>query len=136
METLIVSALVNAPMDHVWKCWTDPQDIIRWNFASEDWHCPKAVNDLQNGGEFSYTMAAKDGSATFDFRGTYQHIAPEESIVYFTEDGRKVVVLFSTEEGGVRVTEVVEPEEINSLELQSAGWQAILENFRSYTEKK
>lgn len=134
METLTVSTVINAPINIVWELWTTPEHIINWNFASPDWHCPKAENELSEGGVFRYTMAAKDGSVSFVFQGTYMHIADKESLVYHIEDGRKVIVLFTAEEGGVQITEVFEPEEVNSMELQLAGWQAILENFKRYVE--
>lgn len=134
MEPLTVSTIINASLQQVWKSWTDPEDIVCWNFASSDWHCPAARNNLAPGGEFAYTMSAKDGSVSFVFGGTYQHIVPEESIVYFIEDGRKVIVLFTQTNDGIEVTEVFEPEAVNSLELQVAGWQAILDNFKKHVE--
>ncbi|MFM2135840.1 MAG: hypothetical protein RL021_1240 [Bacteroidota bacterium] len=134
MGTLTVSTLLNAPLKTVWESWTDPGHIIHWNFASPDWHCPNAENELSVGGEFRFTMAARDGSVSFDFQGTYMHVVPGESLVYHIADGRKVIVLFTEEEDGVRITEVFEPEEVNSMEQQVAGWQSILENFRRYVE--
>jgi len=134
MEPLTVETLIAASLDTVWDFWTNPDHITQWNHASDDWHCPSATNEIREGGEFQYVMAAKDNSVSFVFRGTYLHVVKNESIVYFIEDGRKVIVLFTQEEGGVRVTELFEPEEVNSMEQQLAGWQAILDNFRKYTE--
>ncbi len=64
-----VEATVKVPIEKAWKFWTTPEDIICWNNASEDWHTPKAENDLKPGGKFVYLMEAKDGSFGFDFWG-------------------------------------------------------------------
>jgi uncharacterized protein YndB with AHSA1/START domain len=124
MSTITVKATVNAPLSKVWQYFTQPEHIMNWNNASPDWHCPAATNNLVAGGEFHYTMAAKDGSYSFDFTGTYEGFA----------DGRKVIVTFEEEAEGVLITETFEPEEVNSMELQKGGWQAILDNFKTYTE--
>lgn len=66
---ITVSVIVNAPLQKVWQFWTLPEHIKQWNFASDDWHTPKAENDLQVGGKFLSRMEAKDGSFGFDFWG-------------------------------------------------------------------
>ena len=47
-----VEVTVNAPVDKVWAAWTTPEYIVNWNFASDDWHCPKAELELLEGGRF------------------------------------------------------------------------------------
>ncbi len=133
-NTITVEVLVQAPLQKVWDCWTTPEDICNWNFASDTWHNPRATNNLVVGGSFVYHMAAKDGSFAFDFNGEYEQIVPQSLIVYHIEGGRKVTVHFSSEPDGIRVLETFEPEEVNSLDLQESGWQAILNNFKKYTE--
>jgi uncharacterized protein YndB with AHSA1/START domain len=92
MEPLIVTTTINTPIEKVWELFTNAEHIINWNFAHESWHCPKAENNLEIGGEFFYTMAAKDKSASFVFHGTYTEIIPHQKIEYHIEDGRKVEV--------------------------------------------
>ncbi|MDX1906449.1 MAG: SRPBCC domain-containing protein [Bacteroidia bacterium] len=133
--TFTVKTLVQAPMNTVWSCWTEPAHIVHWNQASADWHTPRATNDLRPDGHFSYTMAARDGSMSFDFAGTYTEVVHAARIVYAMEDARKVEVIFEATDAGVEVTEIVEPETLNPVELQQSGWQAILDNFRQYTEQ-
>ena len=131
---ITVQKLVNAPLEKVWDYWTRPEHIIHWNFASPDWHSPRAENDLRVGGKFSYNMAAKDGSMSFDFGGSYTNTKHLQQIDYTIGDGRKVSVTFSREGSGTQVTEVFEAEQVHSHELQRNGWQAILDNFAAYTE--
>jgi len=133
-QSITVQTVVDRPVKDVWKKWTTPKDIMEWNSASDDWYAPFAVNDLREGGEFHYQMSARDGSFGFDFTGIYDEVIPEERIFYTLGDGRKVHVTFAPSEGGVEVTEVFDAETENSLELQRAGWQAILNHFKRHAE--
>jgi len=131
---ITVSTTVNAPLSKAWKTFTSPEDITQWNAAAETWHCPSAENDLQPGGKFSYTMAAKDGSFAFDFGGVYDEVKTNELIAYTIGDGRKVKVTFEANGDTTTVTEVFEAEGTNPVEMQQGGWQAILDNYKKHTE--
>jgi len=133
---ITVQTLVNAPIEKVWEYWTNPEHITNWNFASEDWHCPTASNDIKTGGELNWRMEAKDGSMGFDFTGTYDQVEEHKLITYKLSDGRKVEIHFSEIDDQVQLSESFEAEGINSDEMQRAGWQAILENFKKYVESK
>jgi uncharacterized protein YndB with AHSA1/START domain len=133
-DPIIISLEINAPLEKVWNSWTNPEDIVKWNFASNDWYCPKAENDLKVGGKLKSTMAAKDGSFSFDFTATYTKVDPMSQIDYTIEDGREVSVLFGQKGDKVIVTESFEAEDINSRDIQYEGWKAIMENFRKYVE--
>ncbi|MCB0795911.1 MAG: SRPBCC family protein [Flavobacteriales bacterium] len=135
-KQITISVLVDKPVAQVWKCWTTAADIEQWNAASDDWHCPKALNDLRVDGRFSYTMAARDGSASFDFEGTYTTVEPGARIAYTMDDGRQCAISFVAEGDGTRVTEVFDAENMHSEEQQQAGWQAILERFKQYAESR
>ena len=129
-----ISSMVQAPIEKVWSAWTEPQHITQWNHASDDWHSPRAENDLRNGGNFNYRMEAKDGSFGFDFGGTYNEVVSQEKIHYTLGDGREVTNIFNAKDGGVEITSTFEAENENPVEMQQAGWQAILDNFKKYTE--
>lgn len=133
---ITIQAEVSAPVEKVWEYWISPEHITNWNKASDDWHSPAAENDLRDGGIFLIRMEARDGSAGFDFKGKYTKVNPLSEIAYEIEDGRKVRVLFDEKGSHTRVTEIFEPENENSLELQRAGWQSILDNFKQYTERQ
>jgi uncharacterized protein YndB with AHSA1/START domain len=131
---ITVSVLVNTPIQKVWQLWTLPEHIMNWNFASNDWHSPKADNDLRVGGKFLSRMEAKDGSFGFDFWGVYDEIKENELIAYTMGDGRKAKITFINDGNTTKVIETFEAESENSIELQQGGWQAILNNFKKYSE--
>lgn len=133
-QTITVETVVKAPIKKVWESWTLPEHTTKWSFASDDWHSPEAENDLRTGGKFRTKMAAKDGSASFDFEGKYTNVEEYKTIEYVMADGREVAVSFEDLGESIKVTETFDPENVNSLELQKGGWQAILDNFKKYTE--
>ncbi|MDW8852323.1 SRPBCC family protein [Flavobacterium sp. MMLR14_040] len=131
---ITVKSTINESIDKVWEFWTLPEHITKWSFASPDWHTPYAENDLREGGKFKSTMAAKDGSMSFDFEGEYTLVEKNKAIEYIMADGRKVEINFASTSNGVEVTESFDPETQNPEEMQRGGWQAILDNFKSYVE--
>lgn len=143
---ITVQTIVNAHIEKVWEYWNTPDHITKWAFASDDWECPQAKNDLREGGKFSITMAAKDPSASsgqvesFDFMGIYTSVKKHELIEYDMdrapgeEKSRHVKVTFEQIPEGVTVTEAFDPENENPDDMQRAGWQAILDNFKKHVE--
>lgn len=131
---ITVSVIVNAPVSKVWRVWTEPSHITQWNAASDDWHTPRAENDLRVGGGFLCRMEARDGTMGFDFRGSYDAVEEYQLISYVMEDGRRCTITFEEMGDTTTVTEAFEPESQHSHELQQGGWQAILNNFKQYTE--
>ncbi len=134
MAPITVQTKVRAPLETVWRCWTEPAHITQWCFASADWEAPRAENDVRAGGRFLTRMAAKDGSVGFDFTGTYTAVEPNTRLSYVMEDGRKVDITFVQTADGVDVTETFDPETLNPAEMQRAGWQAILNTFKAHAE--
>lgn len=131
---ITIEANVHAPIDKVWKYWNEPSAIIKWNSAHPSWHCPKAENDLRVGGKISSRMEAVDGSAGFEFWGIYTEIKNHELIAYTLGDDRKVQITFLSEGDTTRIVEIFEAESENPIEMQREGWQAILNNFKIFTE--
>lgn len=135
MNTITIETTIHKDIDTVWEYWNNPEHIKGWAFASDDWEAPHAENDLEVGGSFTTTMAAKDGSTSFDFGGVYTDIVPGEKIAYTIADGRKVSVTFTKiDDNTTKVVETFDPESINPEDMQRTGWQAILDNFKKYTE--
>ena len=132
---ITIEAIINAPVSKVWEYWSKPEHIKQWYNASPEWHAPRAENDLQVGGKFVTRMEAKDGSFGFDFGGVYDEVKTNELIAYTLEDERKVSIHFISEDSSTKVVETFEAEEENPVEMQRGGWQAILDNFKKYTEE-
>lgn len=133
-NAITVTANVTAPIEKVWQYWTEPEHIMKWCSASEDWHVPTATNDAQTGGKFMTRMEAKDGSFGFDFEGVYTKVENQRQIDYGMADGRQVSIGFENHGDSTKITETFDPENQNSIEMQRGGWQAILDNFKKYTE--
>lgn len=133
MEKIIIETNVHAPVEKVWKYYTEPEHITQWNYADDSWHCPRAENDLRVGGTFVSRMEAKDGGAGFDFEGVYDEVIPNERLVY-SFGNRKATVTFMPKADSTRVTVTFDPESENPIDMQRAGWQAILENFKKHVE--
>ena len=132
---ITVSTVINnKTVAQVWDYFTNPKHVVNWNHASDDWHCPKAENNLEVGKSFTYTMAAKNGEMSFDFSGIYTEIDIHSKISYVLADDRKIFVTFKETENGIEVVEKFDPENENSEELQKTGWQMILNNFKKYIE--
>lgn len=129
---ITIAATVTASVERVWDAWTQPEHITKWNFASEDWHCPKVSNDLRVGGKYSARMEAKDGSFGFDFEAVYNEVILHQKITFTMTDGRVATTTFQVQGTNVKVATTFDAENENSIELQQQGWQAILNNFAAY----
>lgn len=139
METknkkITVETTVNAPVSKAWTYWSEPKHITQWCQPSPEWHAPHAENDFRKGGKFTTTMAAKDGSMSFDFNGEYTAVDENQLIEYTIEDGRTVSITFTEKGNQTHIRETFEMENQNPEEMQRGGWQAIIDSFKKYTEE-
>ncbi|HMK04219.1 MAG TPA: SRPBCC family protein [Ferruginibacter sp.] len=131
---LTVENTINAPVEKVWNLWSNPGHITKWCSPSDDWHTPSAENDLRTGGKFMSRMEARDGSMGFDFGGVYDEVRNNEYIEYTISDGRKVKINFTPQGNSTKVVESFEAEDMNPIEMQQGGWQAIMDSFKKYAE--
>ena len=134
-QVIHIEAEVNAPLQQVWDIYNSEEAITQWNQPSPDWHCPSSSNDLRVGGRFKNRMEAKDGSFGFDFEGEYTEVIPYQKIGYRIDDGRNVNISFKELNDKTVLDIDFEAEDENPIEMQKGGWQAILDSFKSYTEK-
>jgi uncharacterized protein YndB with AHSA1/START domain len=134
VRKITVEVKVNKSIEPVWKYWTQPDHILNWNHASDDWHTVRAVNELKVGGKFLYRMEAKDRSFGFDFESNYEVVNDKQELTYIMSDGRRASTIFQSKELETTVTTTFDPENENPIELQRVGWQAILNNFKKYAE--
>ena len=132
-QKITVQATINVDKNKVWNYYTNPKHITKWNFADPSWHCPSAENDMKIGGKYRARMEAKDGSFGFDFEAIYGEIIEGEQFTY-QFDGRTATVIFNVINNHTEITVIFDPENENPIEMQKGGWQAILNNFKKYTE--
>jgi len=133
-QKITIDTVIDAPVERVWQAYTTPADITRWNFASDDWCCPRAEADLRVGGTYKARMEAKDGSFGFDFEAVYAEVEPNRVLTLLMGDGRTARTTFEPSGSGTNVRTTFDAEDQNSIELQRNGWQAILNNFKSHVE--
>lgn len=133
-KEITVQVEISLNIKKVWEVLTEPIHIINWNFASDDWFCPKAENNLKIGEKFNYRMEAKDGSFGFDFWGTYTEIEDFKKLFSILGDGRKLEIFLEEKNEVTTIIEKFEAEDENSIELQKNGWQSILNNLKKYAE--
>ncbi|MBX2916667.1 MAG: SRPBCC domain-containing protein [Cyclobacteriaceae bacterium] len=133
--SITIKALVNVPVQKAWLAYTNPAAVMQWNFASDDWYCPNATSDLRKGGKMKSRMEAKDGSFGFDFEATYEEVIDQKKLVYVLADGRKVVITFESDGDKTNVITTFDAESENPIEMQQSGWQAILDNYKAYSER-
>ena len=133
LEKIQVRTSVMADIQKVWDYYTSPEHITQWNFADPSWHCPSASNDMKIGGRYVARMEARDGSSGFDFEAIYTEINILESFIYQLGE-RFAKIEFNNMNNQTEVIITFDPETENPIELQKNGWQAILNNFKNYTE--
>lgn len=131
---ITIETCINATPEELWKYLTEPQHIMKWNHASDDWHTVNALNDFKVGGKFDFRMEAKDGSTGFNFIGVYDDIEIFKSYSYTLGDNRKVEVKLTKYDDKTEVMYMFDAEQTYPLEFQKSGWQAILNNFKKYVE--
>ncbi|TAF35155.1 MAG: activator of HSP90 ATPase [Cytophagales bacterium] len=130
---ITVAATINADLKKVWDYYTQPEHIVNWNFANSSWHCPKAENNMSVGGRYFARMEAKDGSFGFDFEAIYSEIIDGQEFTY-EFGGRTANVKLKKANNQTEIIVTFDPEHENPMDMQKSGWQAILDNFRVYTE--
>ena len=131
---ITVQTIVNATIERVWKLWTTATEIMQWNIPFSDWHSPRVEIDLRSGGSFLFRMEAKDGSAGFDHKGTYDTVIQNEIIEYTVSDGRTSKIKFVNDGDSTTVIEIFEPEKETPIEVQRDFVQSVLNNFKRYAE--
>lgn len=134
MTKITVETTINAPIREVWEKWITPSDIKEWCHASSDWGVGEVTNEVRVGGKFSTIMRSLDGKNSFDFNGVYTNVEVDSCLEYTLEGGRNVSILFESMRESTKVTETFDSDDENPIEMQRDGWQAILDNFKRYSE--
>lgn len=88
---LILTRVFEAPLEQVWKAWSDPQYVMRW-WGPTGFSCPLAQMDFRPGGTSLVCMRAPKEYGGRDMYNTwtYQSIVPMQQIEFiqhFTDSG-------------------------------------------------
>ena len=82
---LVITREFNAPLDLVWRAWTEPELIAKW-FGPKGFSTRVDELDLRVGGKSVYVMIGPDG-AEYPSTGVFREIVPMERIVSTDEFG-------------------------------------------------
>jgi uncharacterized protein YndB with AHSA1/START domain len=77
---LILTRLIDAPREKVFRAWTDPNLLKQW-FAPLPWTTPLAELDVRPGGACLVVMRDPEGHE-FPNRGVYLEVVPNERLVF------------------------------------------------------
>lgn len=92
VQNLQLTQDVNAPIERVWRAWTEPEEVKRW-WGPKTFTCPHSEIDLRVGGKYLHCMRSADGTDYWS-TGLYREVVPGEKIVYtdcFADDQGNVV---------------------------------------------
>ncbi len=81
VASLVIKRVLRAPVERVYRAWTDPSEISKWLVPNERWVKAKAEVDNREGGVRNTTMIHSDGDE-FAFVGKYVKIEPNELISF------------------------------------------------------
>jgi uncharacterized protein YndB with AHSA1/START domain/predicted enzyme related to lactoylglutathione lyase len=149
---VFITQIFNAPLEKVWKAWTDPESVKHW-WGPKDFTAPVAKIDLQVGGTYLYLMQSPEGQ-DFWSTGVYREIVPLERIVstdsFADAEGNMVpashygmsgdwpleldvTVTFQEEDSKTKFTlqHVGFPDRENS-DLAEAGWKESLDKLAKF----
>jgi uncharacterized protein YndB with AHSA1/START domain len=90
-QAFTISRVIDAPLDRVWKAWTDAKQLKHW-WGPKGFEIVSTKVDLRPGGTFHYHLRSPDGQDMWG-KFTYHEIVPQKRLVF--------VVSFSDEAGGV-----------------------------------
>jgi uncharacterized protein YndB with AHSA1/START domain len=90
-EAFVITRVLDAPREAVWKAWTEVERLKRW-WGPKDFAVRVARLDLRPGGIFHYCLRAPDGSDMWG-KFVFREIAAPERLVFVNS--------FSDEKGNV-----------------------------------
>ncbi len=94
-EDLVVTRIIDAPVELVWKAWTDPEHVMRW-WGPKYYTSPSCKIDLREGGKFVFCMRAPENQGGQDMytAGVYTKIVPMQRLEFTQgmadKDGNKI----------------------------------------------
>jgi uncharacterized protein YndB with AHSA1/START domain len=79
-QELVITRVLDAPREVVWKAWTEPERFMLW-WGPEGFTSPACKIDLRVGGKYLACMRSPDGQDYWS-TGVFREIIPMVKIVY------------------------------------------------------
>ncbi len=82
-EDLVVTRIIDAPIELVWRSWTDPEYVMKW-WGPKYYTSPSCKKDFREGGKYIFCMRApkEQGGQDNYTAGVYKKIVPLERIEF------------------------------------------------------
>ncbi len=80
VHELVLTRLIPAARDKLFRCWTEPALIVQW-FTPPPWKTITAETDLRPGGSSVITMQGPDGTVMPN-RGVYLEVLRDQRLVF------------------------------------------------------
>ena len=138
-EPVVLTRLIEAPRDQVFRAWTDPDQLRRW-WGPGAFTCPEAEVDLRPGGTYRLAMAPTEGDP-FVLGGTYREVDPPARLVYTwrwetgpaADGSESLVTVEFHEHGGATKLVLTHTEfpESHGPAPYAMGWEGGLEKFEA-----
>src|ERR1700748_2388152 len=77
---LLITRLLDAPVDLVWEVWAKPEHISQW-WGPNDFKCTISEMDLRDGGEWKLILHGPDGT-DYKNQSIFKEVIPHKRIVY------------------------------------------------------
>jgi uncharacterized protein YndB with AHSA1/START domain len=134
-----VSRLIDAPVNAVFRAWTDPKQMVQW-MGPDNVTCERVELDVRPGGAYVIEMKAPQGEHTAT--GVYKEVIPNKKLVFTWEwkDGTvknsQITVTFAGQGTGTLVTILHEmlPTQ-DSADQHAKGWTGCLNGLSEYCNK-
>lgn len=82
-QDIVITRTFDAPLELVWKAWTDPEQVKRW-WGPKDYTSPLCKIDFREGGKYLFAMRAPkyQGGQDYYSAGVYKKIVPMEYLEF------------------------------------------------------
>jgi uncharacterized protein YndB with AHSA1/START domain len=82
-QDIVVTRIIDAPAEQVWKAWTDPERVMRW-WGPQHFTSPSCKIDLREGGQYVFCMRAPQEQGGYEqyTAGVYKRIVPMQRLEF------------------------------------------------------
>jgi uncharacterized protein YndB with AHSA1/START domain len=139
-RTLVLTRVLDAPREQVFRAWTDPNRVAQW-WGPQGFVTTLCEMDIRPGGAYRFCMRSPAGTDHWK-RGVYHEIvAPERIVFTFAwedangQPGHETVVTIELEALGERTRLTLRQavfETVEWCEGHRIGWTSCLERFATW----